>query len=214
MSLIEPSTKRTCIFIDGQNLFNAVKQAFGYSYPNFDPSALAKAVCSSCGWAVEQVHFYTGIPEVGIDPARHLFWTNKLAMMKTRGIVTFWHPLRYQNQEVTLPDGAVGTALVGREKGVDVRIALDVVRMARQNVLDVALIFSQDQDFSEVAKDIRQIAQQESRWIKVASAFPHSPASKRTRGIHLTDWIRFDKALYDSCIDPIDYRLNKSKPKL
>jgi uncharacterized LabA/DUF88 family protein len=39
--------------------------------------------------------------------------------------------------------------LVGEEKGMDVRLAVDVVRMAREKLYDVALIFSQDQDLSE-----------------------------------------------------------------
>lgn len=30
----EPAVKRTVVFIDGQNLFHAVKSAFGYPYPN------------------------------------------------------------------------------------------------------------------------------------------------------------------------------------
>ncbi|HNR32025.1 MAG TPA: hypothetical protein PKI11_14130 [Candidatus Hydrogenedentes bacterium] len=43
--LTEPSVKRAYAFVDGQNLFYAAKKAFGYSYPNYDPSALARAVC-------------------------------------------------------------------------------------------------------------------------------------------------------------------------
>jgi hypothetical protein len=69
----------------------------------------------------------------------------------------------------------------------------------------VALIFSQDQDLSEVAEEIRTIAQEQNRWIKVASAFPFAAGAK-IRGINKTDWIRIDKATYDLCIDPRDYR--------
>ena len=70
----------------------------------------------------------------------------------------------------------------------------------------MALVFSQDQDLSEVADEIRTIAKREQRWIKMASAFPISPTSRNRRGINGTDWIKMDRALYDSCIDPIDYR--------
>ena len=38
----EPSQKRTVAFFDGQNLFYAVKKAFGYNWPNYDPLALAR----------------------------------------------------------------------------------------------------------------------------------------------------------------------------
>jgi hypothetical protein len=70
----------------------------------------------------------------------------------------------------------------------------------------VALIFSQDQDLSEVAQEIRQIAEEQARWIKVASAFPSSPALGNRRGIDKTDWIRIDRTTYDACLDRRDYR--------
>jgi uncharacterized LabA/DUF88 family protein len=41
--------------------------------------------------------------------------------------------------------------LTGEEKGIDVRIALDVIAEAHRRAYDVALILSQDQDLSEVA---------------------------------------------------------------
>lgn len=45
----EPIEKRAIAFIDGQNLFYAARHAFGYTYPNYDPLALAKAVCTLKG---------------------------------------------------------------------------------------------------------------------------------------------------------------------
>jgi hypothetical protein len=70
----------------------------------------------------------------------------------------------------------------------------------------VAVIFSQDQDLSEVAEEIRTIAQEQDRWIKIVSAFPFSPTSRNRRGIEKTDWIRIDRALYGACLDRRDYR--------
>ena len=32
----EPPLKRAFVFVDGQNLFHAAKEAFGYSFPNYD----------------------------------------------------------------------------------------------------------------------------------------------------------------------------------
>ena len=87
------------------------------------------------------------------------------------------------------------------------RIALDVIALAHRREYDVALVMSQDQDLSEVAEEIRTIAQEQQRWIKIASAFPQSPASRNRRGINKTDWIRIDRELYDKCIDRRDYRM-------
>lgn len=105
-----------------------------------------------------------------------------------------------------MPDGTEKTYLSGEEKGIDVRIAIDLIRLAHRKSYDVALVFSQDQDLSEVADEIKVISGEQSRWIKMACAFPVSPASRNKRGINGTDWIRIAKATYDLCIDRRDYR--------
>jgi hypothetical protein len=130
--------------------------------------------------------------------------------MGRQGVHVFWRLLRYRNELVRLPDEREVTVLVGREKGVDVRLALDVVRLAHRQEFDVALIFSQDQDLSEVADELRVIGQEQARWIKVACAFPVSPVVPKPRGINHSDWIKIDRATYDACLDPRDYR---PKPK-
>jgi uncharacterized LabA/DUF88 family protein len=207
---IEPTTKRAIAFIDGQNLFHSVKEAFGYTYPNFDPHALAETVCRKQGWELAEARFYTGIPDNMDEPFWNHFWTAKLAQMGRQKTHVFSRPLRYRNKTFTLPDGTQHTVLVGEEKGIDVRIAIDVIRLAHQDFYDVALIFSQDQDLSEVADEIRAVSQEQGRWIKVASAFPNSLTSRNRRGINKTDWIRIDKATYDPCIDSRDYRPKRS----
>jgi hypothetical protein len=155
------------------------------------------------------VRFYTGVPEANDHPFWNAFWNAKLAAMGTRGISVFRRALRYRNQTVRLPDGHTHTFLVGQEKGVDIRLALDVVHATRANLCDVALVFSQDQDLSEVAEEVRAIATDQGRWFKIASAFPFSPTTTNPRGINKTDWIRVDRSLYDQCIDPVDYRPNR-----
>ena len=198
--------KRAIAFFDGQNLFYAAKDAFGYPFPNYDTKKLAKKICAERGWSLIGIRFYTGIPDESVDSVRHGFWAAKLAAMGTRGIETFSRRLRYRNQFVQLGDGSVTTVQVGQEKGVDVRIALDVVRLALKNSYDVALIFSQDQDLSEAVDDVKMISRLEKRWIKLACAYPASPTYDNKRGINGTDWIQINKKTYDSCIDPVDYR--------
>jgi hypothetical protein len=126
--------------------------------------------------------------------------------MGHRGVHVYSRPLRYRNKVVRLPGGHAHTILVGEEKGIDVRIAIDVIRLAARNQYDVGVIFSQDQDLSEAADEVRLIAREQGRWIKLASAFPFSPTTRNTRGINKTDWLRIDRATYDRCLDPRDYR--------
>ena len=203
-------TKRAVAFFDGQNLFHAAKAAFGYTFPNYDPLLLAKAVCRLKGWAFAEARFYTGMPSERDNAVWHHFWKARLAQMGRSGVHTCARELRYRTQRVRLSDGTIVRTVVGQEKGIDVRIALDVVRLAQQNAYDVGVIFSQDQDLSEAADDVRLIAREQRRWIKIASAFPSSPTAKNDRGIDRTDWIAIDRTTYDACIDTRDYR---PKPK-
>lgn len=210
----EPSVKRAVAFVDGQNLYYSAREAFGYPFPNYDIQALAAKVCAAQAWTLTQTHFYTGIPDPADNPFWNRFWSGKLAVMGRQGVRVFTRPLRYRNKTVRLPNlkdfgamaGKEHSFLAGEEKGVDVRIALDTIRMAHRKEYDVALIFSQDQDLSEVVDEIRTVSREQNRWIKAACAFPFSPASRNRRGINGSDWLRIDRTAYDACLDTRDYR--------
>lgn len=200
---IEPPIKRAIAFVDGQNLFKATRDAFGYSYPNYGIPSLPIKICRLKGWSLHQARFYTGVPERSEDERWHKFWSEKIRVMKWHGVHVYTRSVRYRDVEVELPDGTKRRIRVPREKGIDIRIALDVIRLAIRKEFDVAMLFSQDQDFSEVADEIREIAREQDRWIRISCAFPvdSSNATLNSRGINNTDWIPFDKAVYDSCID-------------
>lgn len=234
LSPIEPSApvKRAVAFIDAQNLYFAAFDAFGYNFPNFDPTALAKAICLRKGWQFLEVRLYTGIPDPKEDPFWHSFWSAKKTAMTRQGVHVFTRNLRYRDKWIpfkrsvrfALPDGSfmpAGSRLfdlsgrevpqdtelvirVGEEKGIDIRLALDVIRLAREDKYDVALIFSQDQDLSEVVDEVIALAKSRQRFITLASAFPEGGPNRR--GINKTDWLPIDKQTYDACLDPRDYR--------
>lgn len=207
MTPVEPKAKNTIVFVDGQNLYRTAKDAFGYNYPNYNIKLLSEKVCSSQGWNLTGIYFYTGVPDPQDNTFWHNFWSKKLSYMGRLGIKLFSRSLRYHNEDFTCPScNKIYTSLVGHEKGVDVRIALDVIRLAHEKKYDVAVIFSQDQDLSELAGEVRRISIEQNRWIKLASAFPISPTSKNTKGINKTEWVKIDKKTYDVCIDPNDYR--------
>lgn len=200
----EPDKKRVAFYFDGQNLFKGAEQAFGYTYPNYSPLRLATRICQDrLGWNLGDISFYTGIPTRDKDPKWNQFWSAKLLKMSRRGIKTFKRPLRYRRKEIKLAGGTSIVTDVAEEKGIDVRLALDVIRHALRESYDVAVIVSQDQDFSEVASEIRIIAAEHDRWIKVASAFVEG--NPNSRGIQGTDWIPITREVYDACIDPEDY---------
>jgi uncharacterized LabA/DUF88 family protein len=204
----QPQPIRAITFFDGQNLFHSAKAAFGYTFPNYDPLALSSKICTVKGWELAETRFYTGVPSDQDNAFWNHFWVAKGAQMGREGVYVFTRPLRYRNKTVRLPDGTTHSFLDGDEKGIDVRIALDVISLAHRREYDVALLFCRDQDLTELADEIRTISVEQNRWIKVASAYPTSPAV-RFRGIDRTEWCPFDRATYDTCIDKRDYRPKK-----
>jgi uncharacterized LabA/DUF88 family protein len=186
----EPREKRAVAFIDGQNLFHCAKAAYGYREPTYDVRALASTICRTMKWSLREIRFYTGLPDRRRASRLLDAWNAKPARMGQNGIVTYTRPLSY-----------AGLPPVGREKGIDIRIALDVVRLGRLNHYDVGLILSQDQDLVEAVNEIKEIAKQQRRWIKIASAYPESADKRLNKGIYGTDWIGIDRATYAACLD-------------
>ena len=202
----EPAVKRAIAFFDGQNLYRHAKDAFGHHHPNYDPKKLFDAICADKGWVNRGVRFYTGVPDPRRDERWHGYWANRLLAMRRQGIAVERRPIRYHKHDIKLADGSIETEYIPREKGIDLRLGLDVVRLARTDQLDVAVIFSQDQDLAEVVGEIKDIARDAGRWIKVVSAYPSGPEATAKRGIDGAEWYRMEQPFYDACLDERDYR--------
>lgn len=202
----EPATKYAMAFFDGQNLYQHAKDAFGHHHPNYDPVKLHHAVCAANGWKPNMVRFYTGIPNAAESPMWTGYWAKRLLYMKRAGIHVTTRPLRYRKETVVDALGKSTVVTTPQEKGIDVRLALDIVSTARKKQFNVAVIFSQDQDLAEIVAEVAEISKEQDRWIKVCCAFPSGANATSGRGIDKTDWFRMDRAFYDACVDPTDYR--------
>lgn len=185
----------------------------GYHHPNYDPIKLVDAVCAAKGWERRGIRFYTGTPSSTESPMWHGYWARRTLAMRRAGVLVTTRPLRYHTENIELADGAYETVSIPQEKGIDIRLALDAVRLTLQNQLDVALIFSQDQDLAELATELKEIARATGRWVKVACAFPVSPQASAHRGINGTDWFEMNLDFYSKCTDPYDYRPKPTKKK-
>ncbi|MCM2503464.1 NYN domain-containing protein [Aureimonas altamirensis] len=204
MSNVAPA-KIAMAFFDGQNLYRHAKDAFGHHHPNYDPVKLHSAVCAAHGWRSNLIRFYTGVPDARRDPVWAGYWNNRVLAMKRAGINVTTRKIRYHDEQVTI-DGATTTVSSSREKGIDIRIALDLVACARRSEFDVAVLFSQDQDLHEVVAEVRDIARCQNRQIEICCAFPSGENASSKRGIDKTNWFRIERSLYDACLDSHDYR--------
>ena len=101
----------------------------------------------------------------------------------------------------------------GQEKGVDVSLAIDLIRLTYEQQYDVAILVSQDWDFGPAVKLARQIGASEGRGLSFESWFPYEPGGSRSkRGVPSTTWGHIDRPTYDSWNDPRDFRPAKSGP--
>jgi uncharacterized LabA/DUF88 family protein len=206
MSKSEPA-KKTHIFIDGQNFYLSARTAFGLRYPDFDTRAVADTIARKVsGQEADHIHFYTGMPVQKFSPRWFEFWTNKIAAMEAEGIETFTRPLRYIHE--TDPQSPTGYKILStREKGIDLRIALDVMEVARRTDVENIVIVSRDQDFQEVIEKIETMCAFERRDIGLWSAYPDGGnGPSHLRGIDGTKEVIIDREEYARCIDRTDYR--------
>ncbi len=212
----KPSPCRVHAFIDGQNFYHSVRRAFGYTFPNYDPLRLAQAVTAlTPDRQLTRIHFYTGTPKSEQNRRWHRFWRAKIRAMKASGVRVVTRTLLYSPGLVLMEDGSTQTVPIPREKGIDLRLALDLLRLARHGEFEVALIFSQDSDLAEVVQEIDALRKEMDRWLVVDCAYPHDPASAESaRGIAGARRVPFHKSLYDTCIDPTDYFPPPPAPRL
>lgn len=192
------------VFIDGQNLYKSAKRAFGYNIPNFDVMSLAHGLAEQNNCKLGGVHFYTGMPGKTEDLKWHNFWARKLVDMGRVGVNIFNPPLRYQNQIETMPDGSERSTMMAREKGVDVRIAIDMVRHACLNTCDTMMLVSRDNDLAEAVKEARMIASSSRRRLEVLSAYPVSRECDH-KGVRDTRWVPMTAEFYNAHLDHRNY---------
>jgi uncharacterized LabA/DUF88 family protein len=177
-----PALPRAIAFIDGQNLASSAREAFGIRRLTIDLRALAADLCQRNSWHIEEVRFYIGMPDPRRHPDMHGFWMRRTSQWGRQGVKIWTRRNAYAIRKITCTScGHEEERIEGREKGVDVRIALDVASFTARNAMDVAIIFSQDQDLFEVVKEARDIATSQGRKLIVASAFPRSDRGNRRR---------------------------------
>ena len=191
---------RTVVFIDGQNLYHLARRAWSagssstYAWPSYDVEKLAHALVFSVpGRTLVGIRFYTGVPDPALGPAQnfwHAFWSNKIRHLRSNGVYVY--------------RGRVNAG--GQEKGVDVSLALDLVRATYERQYEAAIIVSQDWDFGPAVRLAKMIAQAQGRSLVYESSYPVGPGSHSRRGVPGTTWLPINQATYDACHDPRDYR--------
>ncbi len=199
--------KRCIVFFDGQNLYRRAKEVWGpldpktedpdYNWPSYDVELLSDAlVARDHDRKLEQIRFYTGVPTPAQNKHWSVFWANKLRHLERSGFYVY--------------RGRISGN--GNEKGVDVSIAVDLVKLTYEQKYDVAIIVSEDTDISPALETAKEIAAGIKVPVHFESVFPYDEARfkilrRRPHGIPGSETVRLSKGTYDACRDKRDYRV-------
>ncbi len=139
--------ERVVVFVDAQNFYRSAKRAFfepeePVRNGQFHPRALGEHLASrDSGRTLEEVRVYTGRPGGFLQPRAHAANLRQCQAWERDGCYVFSRPLRYPHR---WPHNAGGQR--PEEKGIDVAIALDMVRLAMSGSYDIAILCSADTD--------------------------------------------------------------------
>ena len=172
---------------------------------NYDILTLARETCKLRGWTPAKISFFIGIPSKKHNPKTHQFWREKLTVMRSQGIETYELPLKYVAATTKRADGTLVTYQQPQEKGVDVRIAVEIVNSAHDPQCDAILLFSQDQDLKQAMLGAHNVAVRTNRMISLACAFPKSRTACVGHGVRGVTSIPIEREVYSRCLDRINY---------
>lgn len=194
---------KAIVLIDGQNLLKTAAEYHGSGALWRWHPALSRKVSSAEGKFNGSLSpTLYGDSYVGSIPGNARLLGRKIFQFERDGAPVEWRQLRY---DAHAPNG--------REKGIDVRIALDLVRAAMMMPHSNLILFSQDSDLKEAVDEVKSAPMGARRAGRIYSAFPVSddPAKKFRGGIIGTDWLRITRAELDACADPVEVALERAE---
>lgn len=146
---------RAIVVIDGTNLKGAIEEKGLTTWVNYRQlgAEILKRAESVGPWTLEGVVYVTASPIQSHDPVRFVRWRKFEEML--RG-----------TERVQLKLGRLeGSRNAVYEKGVDILVALELLRGAYKDEYDVAAIISGDGDYADIARAVREAGK------KIVNAF-------------------------------------------
>lgn len=202
---------RTIVFVDGQNMYMSAREAFGWTqeagrFGNFRPYGLGRILVRDPRRRLTQVRIYTGVPTPSRDPSGNAATQRRIATWvaeKPEIVQVFPRPLRYPPPR-------------GREKGVDVELAVDLVRLAMDDEFDVAVLASTDSDLKPA---LEFVAKRFPLKMLVTMAWKAEPGNERVTAEPLDlsagniMRVKIPKHDFDRIADRRDFRSTSTTPR-
>jgi len=134
--------KRVCVFIDGSNFYHGLKHHFGKA--NIDFNKLSLTLCTS-GRELIRTYYYNA--PVFKEDNEELYKSQQRFFESLRKLPD----LQLRLGRLEHRDGGV------IEKGVDIYLAIDMLRYAYNDIYDIAILISSDGDFSEAVNAVKDL---------------------------------------------------------
>ena len=152
-------SKRTFVFVDYENAYQNARKLFHQGVRDeqdtnghFNPWQLGEEICrlnneirrpSDEPLSLAAVYAYRGLPDARRDARYGAAKARRDAWQLLKGV------------EVETPTLAYDEDGDSREKEVDVKLAIDFVTLARDEMFDVGILFSADNDFRPALRYVR-----------------------------------------------------------
>lgn len=137
--------KRKLVIFDGSNFFHRVKALCSdFHLTNFDHRKLAELICGDKDCL--SVEYCIGEIKMGGSEKTKRLYDGQQKLFYNLG-----------SQRILIKRGVMlKTGNIYHEKGVDVRIAIDILRGALKNEYDICYVVSSDMDLVPAIKDARR----------------------------------------------------------
>jgi uncharacterized LabA/DUF88 family protein len=205
---------RVLVFIDGQNVYKACERLYGHGPCH--PLLLAARLAGAR--TLVGVRFYSGVHDPTVNSAGRSRSDRRHNLMRRVGVTVIERQLRYRWEwgfdPAVLPDPrknlgrqlqvAVTPYQRAREKGIDLAIGLDVVDLALQGLMDVAVVVSSDNDLCEAARATHQATVAGDRVSVEAGVFNENRRPILMQHYDYTHQLRYQD--FDAARDSNDYR--------
>lgn len=192
------------MLIDWQNTYKCAREAFhlddSYIDGQVDPMKLGVGLAGAPDPTgkprqLQQIRVYRGKPDNGRDPVGYSAWRRQTAIWENRGGTKFklcHRDLKYDEYGAS------------REKGIDVWLAVDLVRAACHKTADRVVVMSTDTDLVPALQ--LAIEERGPEFVEVAGwlGAPEAASLLRVPG-HRIAHRELRRAAYDRLADPTDY---------
>lgn len=142
----------TVVFVDLQNTYHFLKEAARVQANSFRLVDFIHSWLHTHGMKADEVRIYTGVHRKEREPERHARMLEQLEKVEASGARVFTLPLHYQLDRTT---GLVRAI----EKGIDVRIASELIQSVAEEGVEHAILFTQDNDLSQAVAVATAIAE-------------------------------------------------------